>query len=106
MFENRTEIERHDCESEIVELENMFAVFELEQPITELYNIVKLHYKEAANHPLRETARIALIPIEAKLKVLETETNIDSVRFNKLHERYNYLSKAVGLISGEDTLRH
>lgn len=97
--------ERKDCERAVVELQGMFAAFEAEFSLEELHAIVDLTAEDAPNHPVREPARIALIPIVAMLNYVKKETNITEERYAELDAGYKRLSKAVGIISG-NKVRH
>lgn len=99
------EEERRDCNQEVIELQALFAAFEAKHPIDQLYAIINLTVEDAPNHPTREAAKRDLGPIVAKLNILKKETNIALVAYDKLEERYAYLSKAVGIING-DKVRH
>ena len=97
--------ERKDCEQAIAEFQSMLVEFEAEHPLAELYAITDLTVEDAPSHPIREPARIALIPIVAKLNYLREETNITAERYAELDSQYKYLSKAVGIING-NKVRH
>ena len=56
--------------------------------------------EDASNYPLRESAKIALIPIVAMLNKLKEETNITPEKLKELEAKYRYLSRAVGIING------
>jgi hypothetical protein len=84
----------------ILEIEALFAQFEAEHPVAELYGIIDLTPYDAPLHPTREPARLALIPLVAKLNILENETDISEETFNSIKEKYKYYSRAVGMISG------
>ena len=88
-----------ECGPEIVELEEMLVLFESENSLAELLLIIDLTPKEAPNHPIREPARNALIPIVAKLKMLKKETNISPEKQEQLRVKYMHLSRAVGIIN-------
>lgn len=91
--------QRRDCEREVEELLTMLKAFESGRPIIELYSITNLSPDEAPNHPVREPARKALIPIVALLNTLKKETNISEEKYKKLEGLYKYLSNAVGMIN-------
>jgi hypothetical protein len=84
---------------EIVEFEAMVALFESMHSLEELYSIIELTPGEAPKHPTREPARVALIPIVAKLNILKKETNITSEQHEELKAKYKRLSRAVGIIN-------
>ncbi|MFA5936573.1 MAG: hypothetical protein WC822_01705 [Candidatus Paceibacterota bacterium] len=84
---------------EIVEFEAMIALFESMHSLEELRSIIDLTPTEAPKHPTREPARVALIPIVAKLNALKKETNITTEKHDELKARYMHLSRAVGMIN-------
>lgn len=90
---------------EIAELEVLFNSFESDYSLDELNAIIDLTAEEAPNHPVREPARKALIPIVAKLNILKKETNISADKYTELEARYRILSKAVGMINN-NKVRH
>lgn len=89
-----------ECGPEIAEFEEMLASFELMHSLAELHEIIDLRPENAPDHPLREPARVALIPIVEKLNKLKNETNIPPEKLEELKERYMRLSRAVGIIHG------
>ena len=84
---------------EIEQLENMIASFESRHSLEKLHSIINLAPEEASHHPIREPARLALIPIVAILNALKTETNIPTERYERLKLKYKKLSRAVGMIN-------
>ena len=88
-----------ECGPEIAELEEMLLSFESEHSLTELSLIIDLTPKEAPRHPIREPARIALVPIIKKLNMLKKKTNIIPERHEELKAKYMRLSRAVGIIN-------
>ena len=99
------EEERRDCNQEAIELQNMFIAFKDKHQVAELYSIIDLTVEDAPNHPTREPAKRDLAPILAKLNILKKETNITTEKYDELQDQYRYLSRAVGMISG-DKVRH
>lgn len=97
--------ERRGCGREVYELQDMFEAFESTYSIAELLAITDLTPAEAPNHPLREPARQALIPIVTRLNILKEETNISTELHDQLKARYKYLSRAVGFINN-NKVRH
>lgn len=91
--------ELRECESEITEFEEMILAFELTHPLEELHLIIDLRPEDAPQHPLREPARLALIPIVARLNALKNETNISPEKYEELKAKYKRLSRAVGMIN-------
>lgn len=96
------EKEKRDCNQEVIELQDLFEAFETNNSIDELYSIINLTYKDAPNYSVRELARQDLIPIIFKLNILKKETNITTEKYEELNNQYKYLSKAVGIISGDN----
>lgn len=91
---------QRECAQEIIEFQDMIAVFEATYSIEELNAIVDLPSEDAPNHPMRDPARKALNPIFAKLNVLVKETNITVEKYEELKKRWKVLSNAVGMING------
>ncbi|MFH0969458.1 MAG: hypothetical protein V1804_03045 [Patescibacteria group bacterium] len=90
---------RRECDPEIAELEKLIDLFESEYSLEELHLIIDLTVEEAPQHPVREPASLALIPINAKLNSIKEETNISRKKHEELRARYTRLSKAVGIIN-------
>ncbi|MFA6385964.1 MAG: hypothetical protein WCW29_04440 [Candidatus Paceibacterota bacterium] len=88
-----------EADPEIVEFEAMIALFESMHSLEELHSIIDLTPTEAPKHPTREPARVALIPIVAKLNALKKETNITTEKHDELKAKYMRLSRAVGMIN-------
>ena len=84
---------------EIIEFEAMIALFESMHSLEELHSIIDLTPIEASKHAIREPARVALIPIVAKLNTLKKETNISTEKHEELKAKYRRLSRAVGMIN-------
>jgi hypothetical protein len=84
---------------EIMEFEAMITLFESMHSLEELHSIIDLTPTEAPKHPTREPARVALIPIVAKLNALKKETNITTEKHDELKAKYMRLSRAVGMIN-------
>ena len=98
--------ERRDSAKEVAELEDLLSAFEAEQPLEELRSIQTLTQEEATQHPTWRAAQTAIAPIVRLLYVLNAETNIATETYEALYARYLPLSKALGIISTGDTLRH
>ena len=60
---------------------------------------IVLTAKEAPNHPIREPARLALIPVVTMLNTLKKETDISPEKYEELKAKYKLLSRAVGMIN-------
>jgi hypothetical protein len=90
---------RRESGPEIEELEGMFKGFEQDHDIVALYAIADLAPVEAPNHPVREPARIALIPIYAKLRLIQEETDITDEKYAELKAKWKYFTQAVGMIN-------
>jgi hypothetical protein len=84
---------------EIVEFEHMITSFETMHSLEELHSVIDLTPVEAQKHPTREPARVALVPIVAKLNTLKNETDITSEKYEELKAKYKRLSRAVGMIN-------
>jgi len=84
---------------EIVEFEAMIALFESMHSLVDLHSIIDLAQVEAPKHPIREPARVALIPIVALLNTLKKETDISLEKHEELKAKYMRLSRAVGMIN-------
>ena len=84
---------------EIVEFEAMITLFESMHHLEELNSIIDLTPAEAPKHPTREPARIALIPIVAKLNTLKKETDITPEKLEEVKAKYMRISRAVGIIN-------
>ena len=67
-------------------------------------SITDLTPTEAPFHPVREPARIDLIPIVSTLKDLKETTNISTLRYEELQWEYKTLSQAVGIINNNKVL--
>ena len=91
--------DRIESAPEIAEFERMIELFESEHSLAKLHLIVDLTAEEAPRHPVREPARLALIPIVSKLNFLKQKTNILSEKEEELKAKYMRLSRAVGIIN-------
>lgn len=89
-----------ECGPVIEEFKELIKSFESKHSITELSAIKNLTPEEARVHPVREPARLDLIPIVALLNKLENETNISPEQFDELKfGEYMTISRAVGMIN-------
>jgi hypothetical protein len=93
------EKQRECTKWEMREMADMILEFEEEYPLAELLLITDLTPDEATNHPLREPAKLALIPIVEALNKLKNETDITKEKYDELEASYRSLSKAVGFIN-------
>jgi len=96
-----------ECAPEIAEFEEMIASFELNHSLEELLSIT--HYptvKEALEHPIRKSAKLALNAIVEKLNKLKKKTNITIEKYEELEEKYRTLSRAVGIIDANNNVDH
>lgn len=91
-----------ECGPEIAKFKEMLDSFELMHSLAELHEIIDLKPENAPDHPSREPARVALIPIVEELNRLINETNITPEKYEELKERYMRLSRAVGIIHGNE----
>lgn len=85
---------------EIEEFERMLISFESDHSLEALHAITELTSKDSGVHPVREPARLALIPINTKLEEIKKETNISDETYQQLRAKYKVLGRAVGIISG------
>ena len=90
-----------ECGPEITEFEGMLIAFESTHSLAELNSIIDLKPEESRMHPVREPARLGLIPIVTKLNILKKETNISDEKHKELNTKYRILSKAVGMINND-----
>ncbi|MFH1112050.1 MAG: hypothetical protein V1712_03195 [Patescibacteria group bacterium] len=88
-----------ECGPEIAEFEEMLTSFEIDHSLAELHLIIDLKPEDAPKYPLRESAKVTLIPIVAKLNILKKETNITPEKHEELKAKYMQLSRAVGMIN-------
>jgi hypothetical protein len=77
--------------------------FESKYNLGELHDIIDLNPEDAPNHPVRESARKALIPIVAQLNILgihRVKNRISKLEYDEsIKEAYMRLSRAVGIIN-------
>lgn len=88
---------RREHETERAAFESMINDFESNYPLEDLLAI--LTAEEAMNHPLRESAKKALMPICEQLNILKDETNISEGVYENLKMRWKKISDAVGYIN-------
>lgn len=88
-----------ECEPEVAKFKEMVAAFEAEHSLEELHAITDLTPEDAPKHPLREPARVAIIPIVTQLNKLKEETNITPERYEEMRAEYKRLSRAIGMIN-------
>ncbi len=87
------------------EFDSLVSKFESTHSLAELHLIVDLTPQEAPNHPLREPARVALIPIVKLLNELKATYGETSPEYQSIKEKYMRLSRAVGMIN-KDKVDH
>lgn len=85
----------------VAEFEALLTSFAETHDIEALYAITSLSDEEAANHPVREPARIGLRPIVALLNTLK-----DHKDYEMLKEKYKPFSRAVGMRTSNDEVDH
>lgn len=85
----------------VAELEALFTNFAETHDMEALYAITSLSDEEAANHPVREPARIGLRPIVALLNTLKEHKDYEAIK-----EKYKYFSRAVGMRTSNDEVDH
>jgi hypothetical protein len=83
---------------EISKMEAAFVLFELNHPIEALLAITTA--EEAEKSEERKSAHDALKLLLAQLNSLTSENYIAPEQYQKLKERFQRLSRAVGIISG------
>ena len=88
-----------ECGPEIGEYLELITSFELNHSLEDLHAITDLTPQEAPNHPIREPARVALIPIVEKLKELRKQTSISDKELEEINAAYKRCSQAVGMIN-------
>lgn len=93
------EQERRDSKQEIIEIQEMFKAFEANHSLEELSLLTGFKtIEEARANPVREAARLGLIPITEKINALKKETNISKEEYDELNKVYQKLCNAVGTI--------
>lgn len=95
-----------ECGPEIVEFEAMIATFESTHSLVELHSLVDLSIETSRVHPIREPARLALIPIIAKRDIIKKETNISVEKYEELYAECRRLDRAVGFIHNNSKVIH
>ncbi|MBU1349243.1 hypothetical protein KJ781_04220 [Patescibacteria group bacterium] len=83
----------------VEQFRTMVSSFESDYPLAELHAVIDLTPAEAPNHPVREPARKAIIPILTLLKSIENETDISAQNLQDLKSSLKRLSQAVGMIN-------
>ena len=81
------------------EFDSLVASFEAKYSLEQLHSIIDLTPQEAPNHPLREPARVALIPIVKLLNDLKAIYGETSSEYQSLKEKHLRFSRAVGMIN-------
>lgn len=90
----------------VAELEGVIAQFEIDHPLAQLHAITVMSPEMIELHPVREPARIALIPITERLTELRNETNISEDTYEQLRMKYKILSRAVGMVQNDGKVFH
>ncbi|MCX6712699.1 MAG: hypothetical protein NTY66_00640 [Candidatus Vogelbacteria bacterium] len=98
--EEKTSEYVRECGPEVAQFEELISSFEANHPLAELLLIVDLRPEDAPAHPVREPARLGLIPICNLMKVIEEETNISPEKLWELKMMYQKLFQAVGMSRG------
>ena len=104
--EHTPEEDQREYGPQISELEALMNSFEQTYSLEALHAITNITPAESREHPIREPARVALIPIVAQLNVLKEETNISDQKYEELWARYKILSRAVGMIGKNNNVDH
>ncbi len=97
-----------EYEEEVADFKELVSAFKEKHSLEELMSITDLTAAEAPSHPLREPARLDLIPIVKVLKALREETLINRYGgglYQELEAEYKILSRAVGMINN-NKVRH
>ena len=96
-------IELRETALEIGDYLKRIDEFESKHNLGELHSIIGLHPEDAPNHPIREPARKALIPIVAQLNILGIHRDknlISRLQYeDSIKTQYMRLSRAVGMIN-------
>lgn len=98
---------RREAGPEIVEFKAMVARFEQTHDLEALHAIRELSLKDSRSHPVREPARLDLIPIENLYNTIRKETNIITEQLAELEAQRKRLQNALGSInSATNIVRH
>jgi len=92
--------QRREAGPEIVQLEGLMADFETRHSLEALHAITDLVFDESKRHPIRGPAELALRPINDLHQKLIEQTDISKEEVQRLREKYQRLSRAVGIITG------
>lgn len=91
--------EKVDYQPTLVEFEQMFTEFYQAHSVEALMAITEfISVEDIRSNPIREPARLALIPITEKLNFLQEQTNIPDEKLQELKDKYHQLWKAVGVV--------
>ncbi len=85
--------------SKFAEFDDMIALFESSHSLAELHSIVDLTPEEDLYHAIWQPAKLALIPIVAKLNSLKQKADTSPQESKELTAKYMRLSRAVGMIN-------
>lgn len=97
MSEPEEKLSEMEKAEKLEELEKMFSDFEGDFPLDELFAINTK--EEALESPLREDARKRLSPLYTFIKELKKEADITNEEKEKIKERWEKISLAVGFIN-------
>ncbi|MBU1091290.1 hypothetical protein KKA27_00220 [Patescibacteria group bacterium] len=89
---------KEECGPHIEEFEEILTPL-LKEELLELLNNIEIE-EEAMENKERESVKEALIPLVEKMNFLKKRTDIGEEEFEKLHEKYKIISRAVGMING------
>ena len=104
-------VKRESTRAEVLELLDLFAQFETQFNVSELYAITHISAEDLAIfqrgeplpiHPLRTPAKLALGPIAKKWSEIKDDTTISGDKLEELRGRYQHISRAVGLFQTKD----
>jgi len=96
--EEVVQLSQMECGLKIIGLGVLFVNFEARHNLKDLHAIINLTPEDAPKHPIREPARVDLIPIVSQLNFLKKQTNVLKEKLEELEIQYKKLSNAVGMI--------
>ncbi len=99
-------VQLRECGPEVAEFEGMLDAFESHHSLSALHALTYLTFEESRAHPIREPARLALVPIVAKMNSIKNETNISPERYKEINAKYKRLARAVGNIDKNGKVDH
>ena len=85
------------CESRIAEL---LRSFETVHSVAELYAVTEITLENALESSMRQAAKVSMRPLAELLLVIKEKHGSTSREYNEVLPRYQYFSRAVGMING------